>query len=84
MPQPTFAKPVEELELSAGYAILRAQEPLPPYELDPHFDDPVIRKRIGDLIARPMVLGRIVTERQSRGVNWAADRVKANRPFPMR
>ena len=40
----------------AGYAILdghrRAKEPLPPYELDPIFDDPVIRQRIGELIAR--------------------------------
>ena len=84
MPQPTFDKHEQELDLSVGYAMLREQEPLPPYELDPQFDDPVIRQRIGDLIARPMVLGRYVPERQSRGVNWAADRVKANRPFPMR
>jgi hypothetical protein len=40
-------------------AILQAQEPLPPYELDPHFlYDPEIYVRIGDLIARPTVLGR--------------------------
>ena len=30
---------------SAGYAFLQSQEPLPPYELDPMFDNPVIRKR---------------------------------------
>ena len=42
-----------------AYAILQAQEPLPPYELDPHFlVDPEIYRRIGDLIARPTVLGR--------------------------
>ena len=40
-------------------AILQAQEPLPPYELDPHFlYGPEIYVRIGDLIARPTVLGR--------------------------
>jgi hypothetical protein len=56
MPQPRFDK---DRDLSAAYVILRAQEPLPPYGLDPHFDDPVICKRIGDLIARPMMLGRL-------------------------
>jgi hypothetical protein len=41
-------------------AILQAQEPLPPYELDPRFfNDPKICRRIGDLIARPTVLGRL-------------------------
>ena len=29
---------------SAGYALLQSQEPLPPYELDPMFDNPVSRK----------------------------------------
>jgi hypothetical protein len=53
-----MAQPKAEPNLSIGYAILQAQEPLPPYELDPHFNDPVICKRIGDLIARPAVLGR--------------------------
>ena len=56
MAQPRIDK--AEPNLSIGYAILQAQEPLPPYELDPHFNDPVICKRIGDLIARPVVLGR--------------------------
>ena len=40
----------------AGYAVLRSHlrsnEPLPPYELDPIFDDPLIRRRIGELIAQ--------------------------------
>ncbi|MDQ2953840.1 MAG: hypothetical protein M3R18_02745 [Pseudomonadota bacterium] len=31
---------------------LRSNEPLPPYELDPIFDDPQIRRRIGELIAQ--------------------------------
>jgi hypothetical protein len=41
-------------ESSAAYAFLQLQEPLPPYELDPSFSDPVIRKRIGDVIAQAM------------------------------
>jgi hypothetical protein len=45
--------------LSNGYVILQAQEPLPAYALDPHFlYDPEIYMRIGDLIARSTVLGR--------------------------
>jgi hypothetical protein len=56
MPQP-LEKP--HSNTAAAYAVLQAQEPLPPYELDPYFDDPVIRQRIGDLIARPTVLGRL-------------------------
>ena len=39
---------------SASYAFLQSQDPLPPYELDPMFDSPVIRKRIGELIAKSM------------------------------
>ena len=39
---------------SAGYALLQSQGPLPPYELDPMIDNPVIRKRIGELIANAM------------------------------
>jgi hypothetical protein len=35
-----------------GHALLPSQEPLPPYELDPMFDNPVIRNRIGELIAK--------------------------------
>ena len=41
-------------DFSAGYAILQSQEPLPPYGLDPRFDDPLTRKRIGEVIARGM------------------------------
>jgi hypothetical protein len=37
---------------SGGHVVLPSQEPLPPYELDPMFDDPVIRNRIGELIAK--------------------------------
>lgn len=39
---------------SAAYAILQSQEPLPPYELDPSFHDPDIRKRVGAIIAQTM------------------------------
>jgi hypothetical protein len=39
---------------SAGCAILQSHEPLPPYELDSMFDDPVIRNRIGQVIAKAM------------------------------
>jgi hypothetical protein len=46
-----------------AYAILQAQELLPPYELDPHFlVDPEIYVRVGDLIARPTVLGRFIRQ----------------------
>ena len=62
MVQPRVHK--AEPNLSNGYAILQAQEPLPSYELDPHFDDPVIYKRVGDLIARPTVLGRFMQRGQ--------------------
>jgi len=37
---------------SAGYALLRTQEQLPAYELDPKFNDPAVRQRIGEVIAR--------------------------------
>jgi hypothetical protein len=33
---------------------LLSQETLPPYELDPMYDDPVIRNRIGEVIAKAM------------------------------
>ena len=46
--------PVDRPDFSAGYAILQSQEPLPPYDLDPRFDDPLTRKRIGEIIARGM------------------------------
>ena len=37
---------------AGSHSILQSQEPLPPYELDPMFDNPVIRNRIGELISR--------------------------------
>ena len=39
-----------------AYAIVESQEPAPPYELDPRINDPVICKRVGDVIARAMIL----------------------------
>jgi hypothetical protein len=50
MPKRLAGKPVRNR--SAGHALLQWQEPLPPYELDPTLDHPVIRKRIGELIAK--------------------------------
>jgi hypothetical protein len=32
--------------------LLPSQEPLPPYELDPTFDNLVVHKRIGEVIAK--------------------------------
>ena len=37
---------------SAGYGLLKSQEPLPPYDLDSIFNDPAIRERVAELIAR--------------------------------
>ena len=51
MPQP----PVGDFSLSDAYAILKSQAPALPYELDPRFNDPVICKRVGDLIARATI-----------------------------
>jgi hypothetical protein len=52
MPEPVEEK--AERTYSAGYALLQSQEPLPPYELDPMFKNPIVRKRIGELIAKAM------------------------------
>jgi hypothetical protein len=52
MPQPI----VGNSGFSDAYAILESQEPAPPYELDPRFNDPVICKRVGDVIALAMIL----------------------------
>ena len=57
MAQPPVGK--AEPNLSSDYAILLSQEPLPPYELDPCFDDPVVRKRIGEIISRSTVFGHL-------------------------
>lgn len=54
MPQPIVGN--SDHSFSDVYAILESQEPAPPYEVDPCFDDPAIRKRIGDVIARAMIL----------------------------
>jgi len=54
MPQPIVDN--SDLHFFDAYAILEAQEPAPPYELDPRFNDPVICKRVGDVIARAMIL----------------------------
>jgi hypothetical protein len=51
MPRPLAGKP--DLNWSARYALLQSHEPLPP-EPDPTFDDPVIRKRVGEVIAKAM------------------------------
>ncbi len=40
-------------DFCAGYEVLR-EEPLPPYERDPFFDDLLIWQRIGQLIAEAM------------------------------
>jgi hypothetical protein len=50
MPQALPVNP--DATCSTGYALLQSQEPLPPYELDPTFDTPVVHRRIGDVIAK--------------------------------
>jgi hypothetical protein len=42
----------QDCNCSSGHARLPSQEPLPPYELDPLFDNLVVHKRIGDVIAK--------------------------------
>jgi hypothetical protein len=39
---------------SDAYAYLLLQEALPPYELDPKFCDPKVRKRVGEVISKAM------------------------------
>ena len=46
---------VGDFSLSDAYAILESQAPALPYEFDPRFNDPVICKRVGDLIARATI-----------------------------
>jgi hypothetical protein len=50
MPKRLAKKP--DRNCAGGHSISQSQEPLPPYELDPMFDHPVIRNRIGEVIAR--------------------------------
>jgi hypothetical protein len=56
MPKRIAKKP--DRNCSGGHSISQSQEPLPPYELDPMFDDPVIRNRIGEVIAKAVRGGR--------------------------
>src|ERR1700737_355460 len=52
MSQPIVGKTV--LDTAAEELTLQSQEALPPYELDPAFDNLAVRKRIGEVIAKPM------------------------------
>jgi hypothetical protein len=52
MSQPIVGKTV--LDTAAEELTLQSQEALPPYELDPAFDNPPVRKRIGEVIAKAM------------------------------
>jgi hypothetical protein len=52
MPKRLAKKP--DRNCSSGHSISQSQEPLPPYELDPKFDNSVIRNRIGEVIAKAM------------------------------
>jgi hypothetical protein len=45
-----------DLRFSDAYAILESQEPALPYDLDPRFSDPVICRRVGEVIARATIL----------------------------
>jgi hypothetical protein len=53
MPKRIAKKP--DRNCSGGHSISQSQEPLPPYELDPVFNDLVIRNRIGEVIAKAVV-----------------------------
>jgi hypothetical protein len=48
MPKRLAKKP----DRNCDHSFSQSQEPLPPYELDQMFDDPVIRNRIGEVIAK--------------------------------
>ncbi len=50
MPKRLAKKP--DCNCLGGHSISQSQEPLLPYELDPMFDSPVIRNRIGEVIAK--------------------------------
>jgi hypothetical protein len=43
-----------DLYWSARYALLAITRAASPYEPDPTFDDPVIRRRVGEVIAKAM------------------------------
>jgi hypothetical protein len=57
MPKRIAKKP--DRNCSGGHSISQSQEPLPPYELDPVFNDLVIRNRIGEVIAKAEASVRI-------------------------
>jgi len=52
MPKPLADK--ANRTYSDGYALSHSQEPLPPYEVDPTFNTPAVRKRVGEVIAKAM------------------------------
>jgi hypothetical protein len=56
MPKRLAKKP--ERNCSGGHSTSQSREPLPPYELDPMFDNPVIRNRIGEVIAKAVAKRR--------------------------
>jgi hypothetical protein len=56
MPKRIAKKP--DRNCSGGHSISQSQEPLPPYELDPVFNDLVIRNRIGEVIAKAVAKRR--------------------------
>jgi hypothetical protein len=50
MPKRLAKKP--DRNHSVGRSISQSKDPLPPYELDPMFDNQVVRNRIGEVIAK--------------------------------
>jgi hypothetical protein len=61
MSQPIVGKSV--LDTAAEDVTLQSQEALPPYELDPAFDNLAVRKRIGEVIAKPV--GQRIPKRET-------------------
>ena len=59
MPRPPKENPDCDFsaDYPAGYELLLSGEQIPPYDLDSIFNDPKIRKRIGELITRAMKNG---------------------------
>ena len=50
MPKRLAKKP--DRNCSVGHSISQSKDLLPPYELDPMFDNQVVRNRIGEVIAK--------------------------------
>ena len=59
-PMAQFADKPDVTNLSEDRLVL-SPDPLPPYELDPAFDNPVVRKRIGEVIAK--AVGQRISKR---------------------